>query len=82
MLVIFFSNVKPQPSQALGLQVNVMDCHYVCIEMKWLSLFILPQVDYARVDVITTGLLWQSGALPLLCMYVAACVCAYVRLPG
>lgn len=52
-----------------------MDRHYVRIEMKWLSLFILPQVDYARVDVITAGLLWQSGALPLLCMYVAACVC-------
>lgn len=38
-----------------------MDRHYVSIEMKWLSLFILLQVDYAGVDVITAGLLWQSG---------------------
>ncbi len=51
-----------------------MYCYYVCIGMKWLSLFILPEVHYATVDMITAGLLWQSPTRPWFgrCMYTTA----------
>ena len=57
-----------------------MYCYYVCIGMKWLSLFILPEVHYATVDTITAGLLWQSPTRPCVgrCVWVCVCVCARV----
>lgn len=60
-----------------------MYCYYVCIGMKWPSLFILPEVHYATADMITAGLLWQSPASSLLWpLHVHQHVCANVAKPS
>ena len=58
-----------------------MYCYYVCIGMKWLSLFILPEVHYATVDMITSRVIVAepnpSPLWPLRVYYSG--VCAHVR---